>query len=157
MNSITHPKPHSVSAKLQPLARRPFVRNVIALTTGSAAAQAVTLLLTPRVACQYVPAGFLNRPSVAAIATVGMQGSSSGHEMVSLLLGAVVVWIACAGFHNEVAALTAFCLAGALLNAFLVAATLVACGKARPLPTHDAASLIQTGASGQPNAQQAIS
>lgn len=101
--------------------------------------------------------GFLNRPSVAAIATLGMQGFFLGYEVVSLVLRAAVIWIAFAGFHNDVAAVAAFCLAGAALNAFLVAATLVACRKARPQATHGAASLIQTGASRQPDAQQAIS
>lgn len=71
--------------------------------------------------------GFLNRPSVAAIATLGMQRFFLGFEVVSLILRGAVIWTAFHWFHSDVLAVAAFCIVGALLNAFLVVATIVAC------------------------------
>jgi O-antigen/teichoic acid export membrane protein len=71
--------------------------------------------------------GFLNRPSVAAIATLGMQRFFLGYEVASLVLRGAVIWIAFRVFHSDLLAVAAFCIIGALLNAFLVAATIVAC------------------------------
>lgn len=74
--------------------------------------------------------GFLNRPSVAAMATLGMQRFFLGYEVASLILRAGAVWAAFRLFHSDVAAVAAFCIVGAMLNAFLVAATIVACRSA---------------------------
>ncbi|MCX7513949.1 lipopolysaccharide biosynthesis protein [Frateuria hangzhouensis] len=74
--------------------------------------------------------GFLNRPSVAAIATLGMQRFFLGFEVVSVALRAAVIWGAFHWFHSDMLAVAAFCIVGALLNAFLVAATIVACRNA---------------------------
>ncbi|MEI7035764.1 lipopolysaccharide biosynthesis protein [Fulvimonas yonginensis] len=76
--------------------------------------------------------GFLNRPSVAAIATLGMQRFFLGYEIVSLMLRAAVIWLAFAWLHSDLIAVAAFCVSGALLNAFLVAATLLACRRIAP-------------------------
>jgi O-antigen/teichoic acid export membrane protein len=71
--------------------------------------------------------GFLNRPSVAAIATLGMQRFFLFYEVVSLVLRAAVIWGAFHWYHSDVLAVAAFCILGAGLNAFLVAATIAAC------------------------------
>ena len=92
--------------------------------------------------------GFLNRPSVAAIATLGMQRFFLGFEVVSLTLRAAVIW---AGFHwlrSDVFAVAAFCIVGAALNAFLVAATILACRNA-------SARLPRAGVEGHPATQRA--
>jgi len=71
--------------------------------------------------------GFLNRPSVAAIPTLGMQRFFLGYEVVSLVLRAAAIWGAFHWFHSDVFAVAAFCILGAGLNAFLVAATITVC------------------------------
>jgi hypothetical protein len=134
VNSIASPKTDRVPARLRQLAGRPFVRNVVALTTGTAAAQIVTVIF-----------GALG----AFTAVLGVLAPGPFADLP--------VRLAFAGFHNDVAAVAAFCLAGALLNAFLVTATLVACSKARPQVHHGAVSLSPTGAQGRPDVQQVIS
>lgn len=71
--------------------------------------------------------GFLNRPSVAAIATLGMQRFFLGFEVVGVVLRVAVIWSAFHWFHSDMLAVAAFCVVGAILNAFLVGATIVAC------------------------------
>ena len=58
MNSIAYPKQDNLPARLMQLARRPSVGNVLAATTGTAAAQVVTMAFAPVVARQYGPAAF---------------------------------------------------------------------------------------------------
>jgi O-antigen/teichoic acid export membrane protein len=92
--------------------------------------------------------GFLNRPSVAAIATLGMQRFFLGFEVVSLALRAAVIWGAFHWFHSDVLAVAGFCVAGALLNAFLVVATVAACRR-------DGAGTVQADARRRPTTRQA--
>src|SRR3569832_2124730 len=85
MHSLADPKLDSVAARLQQLARRPFVRNVIALTTGTAAAQVVTVIFAPLVARQYGPAAFGALGAFTAVLGVLAPGASLTYPIAMVL------------------------------------------------------------------------
>lgn len=103
--------------------------------------------------------GFLNRPSVAAIATLSLQGFYLVYEIGSVVLRAAAIYAGFAWFHSDVAAVAGFSLAGAVLNATLISATLACSGGSRAsvtaglavpgsaaddAPRHDKASMTTT-------------
>jgi O-antigen/teichoic acid export membrane protein len=70
-------------------------------------------------------AGFLNRPSVAAIATLSLQGLFLCYEIASVLLRAGALLVGFMLFKSDVIAVTLFSLVGVALNVFLVSFTFV--------------------------------
>lgn len=68
--------------------------------------------------------GFLNRPSVAAIATLGLQDFFLLYEVVSVALRAIAIYVGFVVFKDDVLAIALFSLSGVLLNASLVMFTL---------------------------------
>lgn len=74
--------------------------------------------------------GFINRPSVAAIAVLNMQGFFLVYEIVSLMLRAVSLYIGFAVLNNDVQAVILFSISGVILNLALIFLTLLK-GKAK--------------------------
>lgn len=75
-------------------------------------------------------AAFINRPSVAALPVIKMQGMFLLFEVVSLLLRVSAMVGAAWLTENDVTAVAAFCVTGAVLNAALVVITI---GRSRKL------------------------
>jgi O-antigen/teichoic acid export membrane protein len=78
--------------------------------------------------------GFLNSPSVAAIATLGLQDFFLLYEVVSVAVRALAIYIGFVIFKNDVLAVALFSLSGVLLNASLVMFTL---SKSKRVPTSE--------------------
>lgn len=78
--------------------------------------------------------GFLNRPSVAAIATLGLQDFFLLYEVVSVALRAIAIYIGFVVFKDDVLAVALFSLSGVLLNALLVMFTL---SKSKRMPASE--------------------
>lgn len=78
--------------------------------------------------------GFLNRPSVAAIATLGLQDFFLLYEIVSVALRAIAIYIGFVVFKDDVLAVALFSLSGVLLNALLVMFTL---SKSKRMPASE--------------------
>jgi O-antigen/teichoic acid export membrane protein len=68
--------------------------------------------------------GFINRPSVASIPVLGLQGVFLIYEIVSVLLRAGTLIVGFYLFKNDVLAIILFSLAGVILNISLIAMTL---------------------------------
>ncbi len=68
---------------------------------------------------------FLNRPSVAAIATLSMQDIFLVYEMLSVLLRVIALYIGFVFFSDDIIAIVLFSIAGVLLNFSLVFYTLI--------------------------------
>lgn len=66
----------------------------------------------------------MNRPSIAAIATLSLQGFFLKYEIVSVLLRISALLTGCYLLSNEYAAIILFCFSGVFLNLFLIAFTL---------------------------------
>lgn len=77
---------------------------------------------------------FLNRPSVAAIATLGLQGFFLLYEVVSVALRTIVIYIGFVVFKDDVLAVALFSVSGVLLNASLVMFTL---SKSKRMPASE--------------------
>lgn len=67
--------------------------------------------------------GFLNRPSVAAIATLGLQGFFLGYEIISVCIRAVALYLGFIIFKSDLVAIALFSMSGAFLNVALVVYT----------------------------------
>jgi O-antigen/teichoic acid export membrane protein len=70
-------------------------------------------------------AAFLNRPSVAAIATLSLQGLFLVYEVVSVAARLIALYLGLAIYANDILAVAVFSLVGVVLNASLVAITLL--------------------------------
>lgn len=70
-------------------------------------------------------AGFLNRPSVAAIATLSLQGFFLCFEIVSVLLRVAALAIGFKVFNDDVIAVMLFSLVSVVLNLFLIGFTFI--------------------------------
>ncbi|MGP9801289.1 lipopolysaccharide biosynthesis protein [Rheinheimera sp. NSM] len=70
-------------------------------------------------------AGFLNRPSVAAIATLSLQGFFLCYEIVSVLLRAAALVAGFMLFNSDVIAVMLFSLVSVALNVLLIAFTFI--------------------------------
>ncbi|HCG6981483.1 TPA: oligosaccharide flippase family protein [Vibrio parahaemolyticus] len=68
---------------------------------------------------------FLNRPSVAALATLSMQDIFLVYEMLSVLLRVIALYIGFVFFSDDIIAIMLFSIAGVLLNYSLVFYTLI--------------------------------
>ena len=68
--------------------------------------------------------GFINRPSVAAIATLSIQGFFLIFEFLSIGSRIIALAVGFLFFKNDVIAVALFALVGMLLNLFLISATL---------------------------------
>jgi O-antigen/teichoic acid export membrane protein len=75
--------------------------------------------------------GFVNRPSVAAIATLSIQGFFLIFEFISIGSRIVALAIGFFFFKNDVAAVALFALVGMLLDLFLIFVTLI---RAKKIP-----------------------
>lgn len=73
---------------------------------------------------------FLNRPSVAAIATLGKQGFFLVYEVASLVLRATALYVGFWLFNDDRLAVALFSAVGAVLNIYLIGQTLI---MARPM------------------------
>lgn len=73
--------------------------------------------------------GFINRPSVAAIAALSLQRFFLGYEVVSVIIRVAAMYVGFFVFASDRVAVAAFSLAGALLNLVLIGATLMACSR----------------------------
>lgn len=69
--------------------------------------------------------GFLNRPSVAAIATLGLQDFFLVYEIASVGLRVLAIYLGFLVFESDVVAVALFSLSGVLLNAALVYYTIM--------------------------------
>jgi O-antigen/teichoic acid export membrane protein len=67
---------------------------------------------------------FINRPSVASIPVMNLQGHFLVYEVVSVALRAITLFIGFYIFTNDILAILLFSLAGILLNALLICLTL---------------------------------
>lgn len=63
---------------------------------------------------------FINRPAIAAIPVIKMQGMFLFYEITSVLMRVGTLYIGFALLHSELSAISAFSITGALLNASLV-------------------------------------
>lgn len=70
-------------------------------------------------------AGFLNRPSVAAIATLSLQGFFLCFEIASVLLRVAALVVGFKVFHDDVIAVMLFSLVSVVLNLFLIGFTFI--------------------------------
>lgn len=68
--------------------------------------------------------GFLNRPSVAAIATLSLQGFFLVYEIVSVLLRVAALFVGFVHFGSDLVAVALFSVVGAVLNTVLVLVTI---------------------------------
>lgn len=68
--------------------------------------------------------GFLNRPSIAAIATLGLQGFFLIYEILSLVIRVLAIYVGFMIFENDVLAVALFSLSGVVLNTLLIVYTL---------------------------------
>ncbi|KKO46815.1 hypothetical protein WG68_02395 [Arsukibacterium ikkense] len=68
-------------------------------------------------------AGFLNRPSVAAIATLSLQGFFLCYEIISVLLRAAALVVGFVLFNSDIIAVMLFSLVSVALNLFLIGFT----------------------------------
>lgn len=64
--------------------------------------------------------GFLNRPSVTAIATLGLQGFFLIYEIISVCLRVTALYFGFIIFQNDIMAIALFSISGVFLNAALV-------------------------------------
>lgn len=69
--------------------------------------------------------GFINRPSVAALATLGLQSFFLRYEMISVFLRAVSLYIGFSFYENDKIAVAIFCISGVFLNIYLIISTLI--------------------------------
>lgn len=67
--------------------------------------------------------GFLNRPSVAAIATLGLQGFFLIYEIMSTCLRVAAIYFGFIFFRNDITAIALFSISGVFINATLVVYT----------------------------------
>lgn len=74
---------------------------------------------------------FLNRPAVAAIPALGVQGWFLFYEVSSLLLRIAAIALAYWLYNDDLLAIIAFSVAGMLLNILLITAVWVKAGKGR--------------------------
>lgn len=74
--------------------------------------------------------GFMNRPSVAALAVLNMQRFFLVYEIVSLILRAASLYIGFAILNNDLQAVILFSISGVILNSALILITLLK-GKAK--------------------------
>lgn len=74
--------------------------------------------------------GFMNRPSVAALAVLNMQRFFLVYEVVSLILRAASLYIGFAILNNDLQAVILFSISGVILNSALILITLLK-GKAK--------------------------
>lgn len=68
--------------------------------------------------------GFLNRPSVAAIATLKLQKFFLIYEIISVALRAISLYVGFSIYNNDIMAIILFSISGIVLNLFLVIFTL---------------------------------
>jgi len=68
--------------------------------------------------------GFLNRPSVAAIATLSLQGFFLVYELVSIMLRAIMLYVGFIVVNSDIVAVALFSLIGVTLNIALIITTL---------------------------------
>jgi O-antigen/teichoic acid export membrane protein len=68
--------------------------------------------------------GFLNRPSVAAIATLSLQGFFLVYEVTSVLLRVAALFVGFSYFGSDLVAIALFSVVGAVLNTVLVLVTI---------------------------------
>jgi O-antigen/teichoic acid export membrane protein len=68
--------------------------------------------------------GFLNRPSVAAIATLSLQGFFLAFEVLSVVLRVAALFVGFVWYGNDLVAIALFSLVGAVLNGLLVLVTI---------------------------------
>lgn len=73
--------------------------------------------------------GFINRPSVAAIAALSLQKFFLGYEVASVIIRVAAMSVGFLVFESDKVAVAAFSVAGAILNVVLISATLLACSK----------------------------
>lgn len=64
--------------------------------------------------------GFLNRPTVAAIAALGIQGFFLAYEVMSVLLRALALYIGFTVYSSDLMAVCLFSIAGVFLNLLLI-------------------------------------
>jgi len=76
--------------------------------------------------------GFLNRPSVMAIQTLGLQHLFLMYEIASVVVRVLALYTGFVMFESDLVAVALFSLAGVILNSFLIG--LVMYKSARPLP-----------------------
>jgi O-antigen/teichoic acid export membrane protein len=69
--------------------------------------------------------GFLNRPSVAAIATLSLQGFFLIHELLSVFARVIALVIGFYFFSSDILAISLFSIVGLLSNTFLIAVTYI--------------------------------
>lgn len=74
--------------------------------------------------------GFMNRPSVAALAVLNLQGFFLVYEIVSLILRAASLYVGFAILNNDLQAVILFSISGVILNFALIFITLLK-GKAK--------------------------
>jgi O-antigen/teichoic acid export membrane protein len=73
--------------------------------------------------------GFINRPSVAAIAALSLQKFFLVYEVASVFTRVLAIYVGFFVFKSDMVAVAAFSLAGALLNLLLIATTIMACSR----------------------------
>lgn len=73
--------------------------------------------------------GFINRPSVAAIAALSLQKFFLVYEVASVFARVVAIYVGFFVFKSDMVAVAAFSLAGAFLNLLLIATTIMACSR----------------------------
>lgn len=69
--------------------------------------------------------GFLNRPSVAAIATLGLQGVFLVYEIISVAIRMLALYFGFFVWGSDIWAVALFSVAGVFLNSSLIIATLI--------------------------------
>lgn len=73
--------------------------------------------------------GFINRPSVAAIAALSLQKSFLLYEIALVVTRVVAIYVGFFVFESDRVAVAAFSLAGAIMNVLLISATIMACSR----------------------------
>lgn len=68
---------------------------------------------------------FINKPSVAALATLGLQFFFLRYEIVSVVLRAVALYIGFSFYDDDEIAVAIFCISGVCLNVYLIISTLI--------------------------------
>lgn len=68
---------------------------------------------------------FINKPSVSALATLGLQFFFLRYEIVSVVLRAVALYIGFSFYDDDEIAVAIFCISGVCLNVYLIISTLI--------------------------------
>lgn len=69
--------------------------------------------------------GFINKPSVVALAILGLQKFLLCYEVVSVFLRALSLYIGFSFYENDKVAVAIFCMSGVFLNIYLIISTLI--------------------------------